>query len=229
MGAVTTGAALAVILVAKFREGAWITVLLIPALLFLFSRVKRHYEHIARETACPRPIDTRRLEPPVIVVPFTDWNTVAEKGLRFALRLSPDILAVHISHSSEESEALKAQWKQFVEEPLTQANLPRPRLSTLTSPYRRVLTPLLRYIDRLKGVYPDRLIAVLIPELVEPRWYHYLLHNQAAAVLKAALLIRGGSQVVVMNVPWYLREEATEGSQNDTADQEEIVPSPGVT
>ncbi|MCW3054257.1 MAG: Amino acid permease [Chthonomonadales bacterium] len=85
----------------------------------------------------------------------------------------------------------------------------------------------LHYIDRIKKVYPDRLIAVLIPELVEPRWYHYLLHNHAASVLKAALLVRGGRQVVVMNVPWYLREEAAEtpdagtherSSETNTAD-----------
>jgi len=219
IGAAATGVALIVILVAKFREGAWITVLLIPCLLFLFSRVRRHYEHIRRETACPRPIDLRHLEAPVVVVPFTDWNTVAEKGVRFALRLSQDILAVHISHSEEESEALKAQWKQYVEAPLAQANLPIPHLSTLTSPYRRLLTPLLRYIDRIKKVYPNRLIAVLIPELVEPRWYHYLLHNHAASVLKAALLVRGGRQVVVINVPWYLREEPTETAEADAQER----------
>ena len=37
-------------------------------------------------------------------------------------------------------------------------------------------------------------------------WYHYLLHNQTAAVIKAYLLFSGFRRVVVINVPWYLSE-----------------------
>ena len=75
---------------------------------------------------------------------------------------------------------------------------------TLASPYRRLFTPLFTYINQLRDEYPDRMIAVIIPELVETRWYQYLLRNQRATALKAALLLRGGNQVIVINVPWYL-------------------------
>ena len=81
---------------------------------------------------------------------------------------------------------------------------PRPQLVVLSSPYRRLFHPLYRVIEALEGQYPGRTIAVIIPELVGSHWYDYLLHNQRATALKAALLLRGDQRVVVVNVPWYL-------------------------
>jgi amino acid transporter len=206
VGAAATGVALAVVLVAKFREGAWITVLLVPMLLFLFRQVKRHYEHVRRETCCPRPLDATRLEPVVAVLPITGWSTVTEKALRFALRLTPDLIAVHVSTDEEEQRELREQWKEYVEAPLRAAGLPQPRLEVLSSPYRHLVTPLLKFLRGIEAEDPSRQVAVVIPELVEARWWEYLLHNQRATLLKAALLFRGGPRIVVINVPWYVEE-----------------------
>ena len=79
-----------------------------------------------------------------------------------------------------------------------------PRLVVIPSPYRRVYGPLMDFLGQLQSEHPDRSIAVIIPELVERRWYHYLLHNQTATVIKAYLLFSGLRRVVVINVPWYL-------------------------
>lgn len=206
MGAFATGAALLVVLAAKFTEGAWITILLIPLALFLFGRVKRHYLTVARQTNCPRPLNIANLEPPVVLVPIKSWNILAENALRFGLRLSQDVIGVHIGTSEADAQELRAQWEQYVEQPLRQAGLRRPQLMLLSSPYRRLFTPLLGYINQLKAEYPTRQIAVIIPELVESKWYEYLLHNQRATGLKAALLLHGDQRVVVINVPWYLKE-----------------------
>jgi len=77
-GAVATGIVLLVVLAAKFRDGAWITVLLIPALVILFSCAERHYDHVARETDCPHPIDLTPRQPPVILIPMKRWSTITE-------------------------------------------------------------------------------------------------------------------------------------------------------
>ena len=222
LGAIATGGALVVILIAKFTEGAWITVLLIPGMLFLFMRVKRHYEHVRQEIACPHPLDTSELQPPVVVVPMTGWNTVAEKGLRYALRTSRDIIAVHVINDEDQRCELKEQWATLVEAPTRAAGLPQPRLEVLFSPYRQLMGPLLKYVERLKQEYPDRIIAILIPELVEPKWYHYLLHNQVATLLKGMLLIRGGRRVVVINVPWYLQEEVSKEVLAGSSNQQSV-------
>ncbi len=208
-GAFATGVALLVVLAAKFAEGAWITLLLIPAMLLVFDRVKKHYDHVARQTSCPRPLNIENLEPPVVIVPIKSWNLLAENALRFALRLSPDVIVVHIGTSEAEAHQLRQQWEQYVEQPLREAGLSQPQLMLLSSPYRRLFTPLLNYINLLKAEYPSRQIAIIIPELVESKWYEYLLHNQRATGLKAALLLHGDQRVVVINVPWYLRDASS--------------------
>jgi hypothetical protein len=64
----------------------------------------------------------------------------------------------------------------------------------------------LNYILEVARKSPGRQVAVLIPELVERRWYHYFLHNQRALWLKALLLVRGNPRIIVINVPWYLQK-----------------------
>jgi Amino acid permease len=212
VGAVSTGGALAVVLIAKFVEGAWIIVLLIPAILYLFHRVKRHYDHVRREIASPRPLDVSHLQPPVVALPITGWNRITEKALRFALRVSPDVEVIHIGTDDESAAALRKQWQQYVEQPLHRERLPLPHLMFLPSPRRHLVTPLIRCLEGLEKEYPGRPIAVIIPELVQNRWYQHLLHNHTAAVLKAALLFHGDRRMVVINVPWYLGEEDHESS-----------------
>jgi hypothetical protein len=86
-----------------------------------------------------------------------------------------------------------------------QAGFPPPELVVLRSPYRLVITPLLEYVVQLERKHPNRTISVLVPELVERRWYYYLLHNQRATALKVLLYLDGSGGIVVINVPWYLR------------------------
>ncbi|KAG8526636.1 uncharacterized protein KY384_008065 [Bacidia gigantensis] len=207
LGASATGIALGIILLAKFAEGAWITLLIVPAALMLFHQTRRHYDHVAEDTNCPRPLNLTGMEPPLVVVPIKTWNTISEKALRFALGLSPDIVVVHISANEAEGFQLRMQWEKYVEEPIRQAGLPQPGLMLISSPYRRLFTPLLNYIGDLKAEHPRRQIAVIIPELVETHWYQYLLHNKRAMGLKAALLLKGDQQVIVINVPWYLNDK----------------------
>ena len=207
VGAITTAIALCIVLATKFVEGAWITALLIPALLMMFHWVKRHYAAVHTEIRYAQPIQLDDLAPPLVVVPIKDWTVIAEKAVRFALRLSPDIILVHVSADETNGHALRRQLEEFVDGPLRTAGRARPRLEILPSPFRRLFHPLLAYIDGLKLEHPDRLIAVIVPELVESRWYEYLLHNQRATGLKAALLFRGDRRVVVISVPWYLHNE----------------------
>jgi amino acid transporter len=210
VGAISTAIALTVVIAAKFVEGAWITLLIIPILLTMFHAVSKHYASVAQFIQCPRPMNVTGLQPPVIVVPIKSWSILAENALRFALRLSPDVIAVHIGGAEGEAYHLRTQWEQYVEKPIHDAGLPQPRLMVLASPYRRLFTPLFTYINQLKEENPGRIIAVIIPELVESHWYQYLLHNQRATGLKAALLLRGDKRVVVINVPWYLREHTVQ-------------------
>jgi hypothetical protein len=93
-----------------------------------------------------------------------------------------------------------------VEDPVRGAGLTPPELVVLPSPYRLILTPIVNYVLEAERTTPDRQVAVILPELVQHRWYHHLLHNKRAAVLKAMLLMKGNARIVVINVPWYLTD-----------------------
>lgn len=205
LGAAATGVALAVILVAKFAEGAWMTVVLVPGILAVFAGVKRHYGKVLRQITCFRPLDVTGLEPPIVVVPVESWTVLTAKALRFGLRISSDIRAVHVAVSEERRQALREQWEQNVEAPARHEGRPVPRLVVLDSPYRRLFLPLIEYIDRLQADHPGCEIAVIVPELVQRRWYEYFLHNHRAEVLKARLLLEDNERVALINIPWYLK------------------------
>ena len=202
LGALVTGITVLVVLVAKFVDGAWITVLLIPGLLLLMYAVHRHYGRVIEEVADSTPLDLTHFRAAMVVVPLDHWSAVAKKALMFALSISPDVIGLHVD--CEWTEQLKKEWQEFVEKPVQEIGLSAPRLVVLQSPYRYVTSPIVDYVLELQKKDPERQLAVLIPELVERHWYYYFLHNQRAAVLKTLLYVRGSQRIAVVNVPWYI-------------------------
>jgi amino acid transporter len=203
LGAVATATTVIVVTVAKFVEGAWVTVLLIPAIMMAMSAIRKHYRLVEAEVAHSAPMDLNDMRAPLVVVPILFWNRVAQKALRFALTLSSEVQAVHINCEKDE-ENVRHAWSHYVAGPAKQAGRAAPRLVVLPSPYRFVITPIVDYILKLERSNPDRQIAVLIPELVERHWYHYFLHNQRAELLRALLLAKGSQQLILVNVPWHI-------------------------
>jgi amino acid transporter len=202
LGGIVTGITVLVVLVAKFVQGAWITMLLIPGLLVLMYAVHRHYEHVSEEVADSTPLDLTHFRPAMVVVPLERWSVVAKKALTFALSISPDVIGLHVN--CEWTEQLKKEWLDYVEKPVQEVGLAAPPLVILDNPYRYVSSPIVEYVLDLQKKDPDRQLAVLIPELVERHWYYYFLHNQRAAVLKTLLYVRGSQKIAVVNVPWYI-------------------------
>ena len=203
LGAVATGITLVVVLVAKFTSGAWVSALLIAALVSSMLWVRGHYRAVAAETSSSAPLQIGTLGPPIVIVPIQDWGKISQRALQFALTLSPDIRAVHVV-TEDETNALREEWDRVVGAPLQQAGRTPPELITLPSPYRLILKPILDYVLQIEKDHPDRQIAVIVPELVEKHWYHYPLHNQRAELLKAFLLLHDSQRIVLINVPWYI-------------------------
>lgn len=203
LGAFATGITLLIVLVAKFTSGAWISALLVVALVSGMLWIRRHYRRVAREMKSLSPLALDPIAPPIVVIPIHDWDKVAQRALQFALTLSADIRAVHVA-TEDETNHLNEKWAQTVDGPVKKAGGPAVKLITLPSPYRLVLKPILDYVQQVERENPHRQIAVVIPELVEKHWYHYPLHNQRAEMLKAFLLVNGSKQIVLINVPWYI-------------------------
>jgi amino acid transporter len=224
VGAVTTGCALVVILVAKFMDGAWITVVVIPAVILLLRSIRRYYRRVSRRVRDPGPLDLAKISPPVVLVAIEDWNKLADKAMHFALSLSPTVVAVHLvklagPEMEERTGRLQAQWQTDVEAPAREAGLPVPRLVVLQAQYRAIHEPLLKLINKREREFEGRQIAVLIPELVKEHWYQYLLHTHRARQLRSRLLHLGGPGVIVVNVPWHLDGRGRRPTVDDSHSQ----------
>jgi amino acid transporter len=206
IGAFATGITLLVVLVAKFVAGAWVTALLVPGMILVMLAVHRHYKRVNAETVCPTPLRVDNLRPPLVIIPLDRWSRITEKGLRFALMMSKDVIAVHVdsTEAGEEGRDICDDWNTKVLEPIKKANLPEPRLVRLKSPFRFILQPVMEFVLEEEKKDESRQIAVLVPELVVKHWWENLLHNQRANVLKLLLLLRGSRRIVVINIPWYL-------------------------
>lgn len=203
-GAAMTAGTVVVVTLTKFVEGAWITTLLIPIIIALMYSVKHHYKKVQSEIADPGPIDLSQLGAPIVVMPASSWNKITREGLQFAVNLSSELHVLHVD-CGEQEENVHKQWVECVEKPMKKAGLPVPCIKVLKSPYRFVINPIVDYVFDLEKKNPTRIIAVIIPELVQKHWYQYFLHNQRATWLKAALLLKGNQRIIVINAPWYLK------------------------
>ena len=180
--------------------------------------VRHYYVTLDRQllTGARQRIDIHEHTPPLVVLPVARWDRISQKAVAYALRLSPDVIALHCTDlegpDAEEHETrIRGEWRRCVEQPAIEAGLPAPRLVIAPSPYRSVLAPLLRLIEDLKQKHPGRAIAVVLPQLIEARWWERLLHTHRERHLSTALLRHGGPDLATVAVPWNL--EAPEPEQ----------------
>jgi hypothetical protein len=179
----------------KFLHGAWVVVLLIPALVLLFRQIRGHYDFAAKsltrlKDAPPvRPKELRH----TAILPVSGIHHGVINALNYGLSISKDVRAVYVELNPEATEALKKEWDSAV------PNVP---LVVLKSPYRSVIAPIVRYIYRVEKEMEDDVVTVIIPEFVTTKWYHQLLHNQTAILLNLAL--RGRREIIVTSVRYHL-------------------------
>jgi len=215
LGAFVTGVTVVVVLVAKFVDGAWLTLLFIPLTIMAFHKVRAHYHGISMATRSMLPMEPpARDQPPMVVIPIDRWSAIAKQGLEFAARLSPNVTAVHVE-PGEHAALLEEDWDRYVVKPYRTAGEEPPELVMVPSPYRFVVVPIVEYVLKLAEKYPERKIAVVIPEFVEDRWYEYFLHNQRARLLQWVLLARGTKQIYTVAAPYYLSDSARKLAGSD--------------
>lgn len=201
LGAVVTLVTLLVVGIIMFRAGAWITLLLIPLLVVASMKVNAHYQEVARElslTGLPpslRPLPSMR-----VVVPVSGVHRGTVEAVTLAKSISSRVTAVYVELDPALTEKMLRKW---------QAWFPDIPLKVVPSPYRSIVGPFLECLDRLDREANDGLLAaVVLPEIIPARRWQYLLHNQTALVLRAALFYRRrqlGYQRVIIDVPHHLK------------------------
>ena len=158
-GAVTTTLALIVIIVAKFAEGAWMTIVSVPTLFFLLRRINHHFKKIEAELGEPLELNARESEPPVVIVPIDNWDRRAERAVRFGLALSNDVIALHVVTEPDDRQRIRELWRDKVDRAARAAHAPVPLLEIVDSPYRRLFDPILEFVNRARDEKPGRVIA----------------------------------------------------------------------
>jgi amino acid transporter len=206
LGASATAVTVVIMAVVKFMAGAWVVVLLVPSLILLMLAVRRHYRRIEQDISAPGSLKLDNLQEPIVIVPIVDWSLIEENALRFAITMSREVEVLHIERE-DGTNSLKRIWPSCVEEPAREAERQVPQLTVLKSPFRFVVQPIIDHVLEIERKNPDRTIAVLLPELVERRWYQYFLHNQRARLLAVGLVKKGKHRIVIVNVPWYLPKQ----------------------
>ncbi len=191
-GAVCTAVVMCIFAITKFADGAWIILLLVPVLVYVFFGIHHHYRDLAQRLS----LEDYGPEPPVrrhrVVIPISGVHRGTLAALDYARSLSQDVTAVHVSLDAAEADKVRAKWDRWGD---------GVRLVVLQSPYRLMVEPLLQYIESLAAVrQPNEAITIVVPQFVARRWYHNLLHTQTAVWLRLALLFRKG--IVVTDVPY---------------------------
>ncbi len=194
VGAVATFIVMAVFAVTKFREGAWIIILLVPLLVTIFFRIHHHYRDLAHSLSLDDYLPPPRVRGQHVIIPISGVHRGTLAALNYARTLSHDITAVHVSIDAAAAEQLREKWEIWGD---------GVRLVILDSPYRLLHEPLIQYIDKIDALrQPQDIITVVVPEFIPKSSWHNLLHTQAAFTLRMALRSKPG--IVVMNVPYQL-------------------------
>jgi amino acid transporter len=194
IGAVTTGIATIILASTKFIQGAWIVFLLIAILVWMFRSIRSHYKAVSEQIALTRdhrpPLPRRN----IVLVPINGVNQAVIRAVDYARSRPGEVRAVMVDVDTQATARIQIQWAQWG------CGI---QLTVLPCPYRSVLSSLLDYVEDLLNKEPDTWVTVVIPEILPARWWHNILHNQRALMLKASLLFK--DRVILTDVPFHLK------------------------
>jgi hypothetical protein len=197
-GAVVTGIVFVVLVATKFMDGAWLVALAIPALVFMFDRINKHYQAVATTLSTTDLREEELLEvSDVAIVPIADVHRGTLRALQYAKRIAGDVRAVSVATSPEARERIERRWARFPQ--LTEGI----KLVIIDYDYRDILTPLVDYIVAVNdNEFPGQLLTVVIPEFIPIQYAAGVLHNQTANILRRRL--RSQQDVIVIDVPYHI-------------------------
>jgi hypothetical protein len=202
IGATVTGLTLLVVAFSKFIEGAWISILAIPIIVVIFSRIKTHYRELSKQLSLKGlPPDLKPFPLSRVIVPISGVHRGIVDAMDFAQSISKNVTAVYVEMDKGDARRVVDEWKRW---------WPDIPLVVLSSPYRSIIGPLFDFLDLTDQEHNDgQLAAVVLPEFVPARWWQHLLHNQTSLMIKTALLYRRrnlGFQRIIIDVPYHLKK-----------------------
>jgi hypothetical protein len=192
VGAAATLIVMFVFAITKFRDGAWIIVILVPVLVLIFFQIHHHYKRLAKQLSLDAFGAPARVGRHRVILPIGGVHRGSLAALAFARALSDDVTAVYISIDPVEAEKVRLKWETWGG---------GVRLVVLDSPYRLLVEPLLAYLGQIIALrQPDEMISIVVPQFVPKHWWANALHTQTALTLRMALMFK--RDIVIMEVPY---------------------------
>ncbi len=199
-GACVTGIVVLVIALTKFSHGAWIVLIFIPAMIFFFKAIHRHYKTTAEQLRISTAEFAEQLEihnpRNLIIVPVSGITKVVAASIRYSKAMGGDVIALYIYTDEEERAKFEERWHSL--------NVDVP-LRVLYSPYRSIVQPILAYVNEIemqRSIY--HYITIVIPEFETAKLWHRILHNQTGWILRTLLILR--ENVIVSTLPFHFKK-----------------------
>jgi amino acid transporter len=195
-GSVMTAVAVLVLLFSKFLAGAWVVVVAIPAMIWLFSHTEAYYADLGRELKLGRTPPRPSKRESIVIVPTSTVNLLTEKALSAALSLGDEVVAVAVAGDDDERAEIIANWSQW------KCGAP---IEVIVDSHRSLIRSVLKYVHEIEREHRDVLVTVLIPEIIPRKRRHEILHNQRGRLLASVLKLR--TNVIVATLPFRLDDD----------------------
>lgn len=212
-GALLTATVMIVFAVTKFMQGAWIVVILIPSLVWIFFRIHDHYQEVRRRLSVS---DIAGPPPPVPIIHLvliSHVHAAALRQIQFVRSLGFKWVAVHVATDEDKAAEVRRKWARF---------FPNETLVVLPSPLRDLVGPIRQYVVRLRAEHPDAFIHVIMSQILMDNLVEQALHQNTTVIYKLAL--QNIPMVVVTDVAYPLYPDPPEpivetvpGAQNTAA------------
>jgi amino acid transporter len=195
VGAILTTGVLLVVAITKFAFGAWIVIVLVPAIVPLFLLVRAHYNRVGEQLRLiPSNIPPSTIKQ-FVVVPIDDVNYASLRAMSFARTICKDIVVLHIATDTDRVGKVQQKMKTYA---------PDLELVVVESPLRSIVPPLLTYVNALHKQHPGTFISIVLPEFITAHWWERFLHNRTAEQLTDAF--KKHPDVAVILVPYRLQK-----------------------
>lgn len=195
LGALVTAVVLIIIASFKFTHGAWLILVVIPIIVYTFHRIHVHYIMFARELTQSHYDITRcdKMHDHAVIIPISGLHKGVMKAISYGKSISEDLRVCFVKTDEDAAVRLQNQWNE---------KFPDLKLYMLESPYRSISEPIIDFINHVAKEHPTEMTTVIFPEFVTAKWYHQLLHNQTAWLIKLSLIYK--RNIVVSSVKYHL-------------------------
>ena len=191
-GALCTATVMIIFAVTKFKDGAWVVIVLTPVLVTIFFSIHHHYKNLAKNLSLENHPLRGHIRRNRVIMPISGVHNGTLEALDYASTLSDDVTVIHVSINPVETEKLMEKWRVWGG---------GYRLLVLDSPYRVFLEPLLEYIDKLSSIANgNEVITIVVPQFIPKHWWTNMLHARTAETLRKALLHR--NNIVITEIPY---------------------------